>query len=271
MTEKKYILGGLGSLFVATYLLLLVLEEYVLWGLFSEIPYFIMGLVILISGMLFIGLGIFLSTKENNPIIAWLVLIFTIIPIVLLVYVNIMRINNLLSNLLFGYLGYLDETLDPIAKIFSFKYAEIKTTVIKTTGYYNYWFVCLYCILGVYTISDRGNRDNSSLALVSGILILVGIDFYAFFYLMNFIAEATNGAFSIFKATVGLIDFYELTIPFISDLLGPLKMGTLLTGIGFLFIDPAVGKVYQTFLLLGALPLAITLFINATCTLKESS
>ena len=73
----------------------------------------------------------------------------------------------------------------------------------------------------------------------------------------------------MFKATVGF-DSTEYYVPFVSSILGNLEMGTIMTGIGFLLVDPKISDVVEMYLLIGVLPLAITLIINALHNALES-
>lgn len=261
----KYFLGALGSFLFSAYAILTVLFEYVLLGMSNDVTGILTIIILIVVGIIFMGIGTYEYCKESKKIIAWSFLIISILTATILIIYNALKLYNMASNALFSYLGYINSTLDPISKIYGFKYAEIGSTVNVIFGIAFILVMIFFAAFGINSIRQKTSRSNEKLALISGILTLVTVGILALFFIMYYAVKSYQVSFSLFKAHVSLIDFNKFS------LLGfQISMTDVLFGIDYLFFSPMADGAYYLYLLVGLLPLGIINIINGFAFYKQS-
>ncbi|MFX1453095.1 MAG: hypothetical protein ACFFCM_19830 [Promethearchaeota archaeon] len=267
MAEKlknKFFLAAIGCLLISAYLILAVLVEFVFLGMGTSIPMIIFQFLLIAVGFILMGIGLYEYYKDINQIVAWGMFIVSIVTVFLLLTYNALRLWNMASHLLYSYLGYISETLKPIAKIFGFKYSEINFSIHGMFGVSAIFITIVFAALGFNSIWKRVDRSNEQLSLIAGLLTIVAIVLFIITFAIYWNARAAQLSFSMNRAYLSISGLGDTP-----SLLG-FSTGTVLTGIDWLFIDPEVGDIYNLYILLGLLPLGIINVINGLCFLKES-
>ena len=132
------------------------------------------------------------------------------------------------------------------------------------------------CFLGVFfllhdclnNIMKRADRANEKLSLITGLLTLVAAILYIVFFSLYYIARSIQLSFSMSKAYLAILHVTDIQITL--PILGPLGLGTILSGLDLLFIDPRISSVFELYLQAGLLPLGIICILIAIGFFKQS-
>ena len=263
--HKKYLFAAIGSLIFAASFIFTVLCEYIFLGVLDDFIINLIVQILIAVSIILIGIGTYKYYSEINKKIAWGLYFLSLVTSMFLLSYHILRLINLAENYLYTYLGYVHDNFDLLANIYGLIYAENNLFNHIIYGIYNFLLSGFFILFSINPITQRANRKNEKLSLISGLGTLVAIILFVVFFGLYINARLDQLSTSLLKSKLSFTGI-EVPIP----ILGNIPLSWVFTGLDFLFIGPAVSDLKDLFLLAGFIPLAIFCILNGYMFFKES-